>query len=232
LGSKRVAKARHAGALGTQLPRRKIAPMRRTRAHSTQCQVCRSEHLPAINLALANGLSQGGIAERFALNHHAIHRHQRDHLPTEVRAALALRLLVREGDARSVLLEEGASTVSAITAIRAPLYSLFLKAVDIGDSTSAARLAARLHEGLSLSAKLAGDLLPTARTTITNIVISEDYQRLRGELLQVLRRYPEAQRAVADVFRRTGERAADEMQGVVPRPMIEAPAVEVADHAA
>src|SRR5271170_3948574 len=49
-------------------------------------------------------------------------------------------------------------------------------------------LAARLHEGLAMSARLAGELMPAANVTnIANIVLSPDYQKLRQQLLVVLR---------------------------------------------
>src|SRR5262249_14935524 len=139
-------------------------------------------------------------------------RHAKDHLTAELKAALALKLTVRQRDISSVVLEEGASTIEQLKAVRAPLFSRFLAAVDVGDDRAAAALAGRLHEGLQISAKLAGELVPAISTQIQNIVLSPDYIRLRGDLLAALRPFPEAARAVAGVFRRTGERAADEMQ--------------------
>ena len=139
----------------------------------------------------------------------------------ELKAALALRLVRKQGDTRAVLLEEGASTAEALRAIRGPLFGMFLSAVDVSDNRAAAALAGRLHEGLAITAKIAGELLPAAGTTIQNIVLSPDYIRLRGDLLAALRPFPEAARAVAAVLRTAGERAAVEMQRSTPR-MIEA----------
>src|SRR5207248_80953 len=42
--------------------------------------------------------------------------------------------------------------------------------------------------------------MPNAGTSITNILLSPDFQRLRAELTQVLARYPEARAEVAAVF--------------------------------
>ena len=39
-----------------------------------------------------------------------------------MRAALATRLLQREGDIRKILLEEGAGVVEALKAVRGPLF--------------------------------------------------------------------------------------------------------------
>jgi hypothetical protein len=151
-------------------------------------------------------------------------------LTAEMRAALATKLLQREGDTRRILLEEGAGVTEALKAIRGPLFGLFLAAVDTGDNRAATALSGRLHENLALVAKLTGELVPHAGTTITNILLSPDFQRLRAELIRVLARYPEAQAEIAAVFRQAGLRAATEM-GASAGKMIEAVPVEV-EHAA
>lgn len=196
-----------------------------------KCAVCCHAQRPAVDLAIASGLSKRAIGEKYGLHPDAVWRHGQNHLSPEVKAALALKLVRKEGDVRAVLLEEGAGAVEALRAIRAPLFGRFLTAVDVGDDRAAAALAGRLHEGLSLSARLTGELMPAAGTTIQNIVISQDYIRLRTDLLNALRPFPEAARAVAEVFRRTGEHAAAAMAQSMPRPMIEGTA-EVVDDAA
>ena len=147
-----------------------------------------------------------------------------------MRAALATKLLQREGDTRRILFEEGAGVTEALKAIRGPLFGLFLAAVDNGDNKAAAALSARLHESLALAAKLTGELVPHAGVSITNILLSPDFQRLRTELIRVLACYPEAQAEVAAVFRQAGLRAASEI-GASAGKMIEALPDE-AEHAA
>ena len=147
-----------------------------------------------------------------------------------MRAALATKLLQREGDTRRILLEEGAGVSEALKAIRGPLFGLFLAAVDSGDNKAAAALSGRLHENLALVAKLTGELVPHAGTSITNVLLSPDFQRLRTELIRVLAHYPEAQAQVAAVFRQAGLRAATEM-GAPDGKMIETVPVK-AEHAA
>lgn len=186
-----------------------------------RCTVCAHRDRPQIDLALASGIAKRIVATRFGISPDAAWRHARDHLTPELKAALALRLVRKQGDTRAVLLEEGASTAEALRAIRGPLFGMFLSAVDVSDNRAAAALAGRLHEGLAITAKIAGELLPAAGTTIQNIVLSPDYIRLRGDLLAALRPFPEAARAVAAVLRTAGERAAVEMQRSTPR-MIEA----------
>lgn len=195
-----------------------------------RCTICTNAARPQIDLAICAGASKRAIGERFKVSPAAVWRHGKDHLSPELKAALALKLIRREGDTRAVLLEEGAGAVEALRAIRAPLFGRFLAAVDVGDDRAAAALAGRLHEGLSLSARLTGELLPAAGVSITNIVLSPDYQRLRGDLIRALASYPAAREAVAAAFRRFGEHAAGEMARGMPR-VIEGTATEVADAA-
>ena len=60
----------------------------------------------------------------------------------------------------------------ALRAIRGPLFGLFLAAVDTGDNKAASTLSGRLHENLARTAKLTGELVPHAGTSITNILLS------------------------------------------------------------
>jgi len=176
-----------------------------------RCTICNHPARPQIDLAIATGLSKRAIAERFGVSRDAVWRHAQAHLTAEMRAALAIKLLQREGDTRRILLEEGAGVTEALKAIRGPLFGLFLAAVDTGDNKAAAALSGRLHENLALVAKLTGELVPHAGTSITNVLLSPDFQRLRAELIRVLARYPEAQAEIAAVFRQAGLRAATEM---------------------
>jgi hypothetical protein len=195
-----------------------------------RCTICNHPARPQIDLAIATGVAKRAVAERFGVSRDAVWRHGQTHLTAEMRAALATKLLQREGDTRRILLEEGAGVSEALKAIRGPLFGLFLAAVDTGDNRAATALSGRLHENLALVAKLTGELVPHAGTTITNILLSPDFQRLRAELIRVLARYPEAQAEIAAVFRQAGLRAATEM-GASAGKMIEAVPVEV-EHAA
>jgi hypothetical protein len=188
-----------------------------------RCTICNHPARPQIDLAIATGLSKRAIAQRFSVSPDAVWRHGQSHLTPGMRAALATKLLQRDGDMRCILLDEGAGVVEALKAIRSPLFGLFLVAVNAGDSRAAAALSGRLHESLALSAKLTGELTPQAGVSITNVLLSPDYQRLRGELMRVLARHPEAQAEVAAVFRRAGLQAAAELAS--PN-VIEAPPVE------
>ena len=197
------------------------------RSIGLRCTICNHSARPQIDLAIATGLSKRAVAERFRVSRDAVWRHARAHLTAEMRAALTTKLLQRDGDTRRILLEEGAGVTEALKAIRGPLFGLFLAAVDTGDNKAAAALSGRLHENLALVAKLTGELVPHAGTSITNVLLSPDFQRLRTELIRVLAHYPEAQAQVAAVFRQAGVRAAVEM-AASPEKSIEAVSVDAA----
>jgi hypothetical protein len=191
------------------------------RPHGRRCLVCNHPQRPAIDLAIATGCSKGRIGERFKVSADSVWRHGKAHLTPEMRAALATKILAREGDMRRVLLEEGVGIVDALKAVRGPLFGLFLAAVDVGDSKAVAGLAGRLHESLALTAKIAGELTPHAAVSITNVLLSPDFMELRAKLLRVLARHPEARAEVAAVLRGAGERATAEIRAGEPR-LIEA----------
>jgi hypothetical protein len=71
------------------------------------------------------------IAARFKVCADAAWRHGREHLTPEIRAALATKVLAREGDMHRILLEEGSGVVEALKAIRGPLFGMFLVAIDL-----------------------------------------------------------------------------------------------------
>jgi hypothetical protein len=200
------------------------------RAIGSRCSICQHGSRPAIDLAIASGASKRAIAQRFKISPDAVWRHGQAHLSPEIRGALVTRLLQREGDTRRILLEEGAGVAEGLKALRGPLFGLFLAAADCGDGKAAAALSGRLHENLALVAKLTGELVPHAGVSITNILLSPDFLRMRGELMRVLARHPEARAEVAAVFRRAGLQAAAEMGAPAPK-MIEGLPAEAA-HAA
>jgi hypothetical protein len=83
-----------------------------------RCTICKHPARPQIDLAIATGLSKRAIAQRFRISPDAVWRHGQSHLTLEVRAALATKLLQRDGDMRRILLDEGAGVVEALKATR------------------------------------------------------------------------------------------------------------------
>ena len=75
------------------------------RSVGLRCTICNHPARPQIDLAIATGVSKRAVAERFGVSRDAVWRHAQTHLTAEMRAALASKLLQREGDTRRILLE-------------------------------------------------------------------------------------------------------------------------------
>src|SRR5689334_8591450 len=118
-----------------------------------RCTICNHPARPQIDLAIATGLSKRAVAARFGVSRDAAWRHAQAHLTAEMRAALATKLLQREGDTRRILLEEGAGVTEALRRSAARCSGLFLAAVDTGDNKAALALSGRLHENLALTGR-------------------------------------------------------------------------------
>src|SRR5438874_9491101 len=101
------------------------SPMKRT--VGLRCTICHHPARPQIDLAIATGLSKRAVAERFGVSRDAVWRHAQAHLTAEMRAALATKLLQREGDTRRILLEEGAGVTETLKAVRGPLFGVCLR---------------------------------------------------------------------------------------------------------
>ena len=91
------------------------------RTAGLRCTICEHAARPQIDLAIATGLSKRAVAARFVVSRDAVWRHAQAHLSAEMRAALATKLLQREGDTRRILLEEGAGVTEATTESVSPL---------------------------------------------------------------------------------------------------------------
>src|SRR3954451_7798807 len=102
-----------------------------------KCTVCRHDDRIAIDYGLASGLALRAVARRYSVSEDAVQRHAARHLSPEQRAAIALKLVSRQGDIHTALLEKGATVTEMVSALQGPLWTLFLKATDIGDAKSA-----------------------------------------------------------------------------------------------
>lgn len=161
-----------------------------------QCSICAHRERAAIDLALARGVSVSALARRYKVSTDAIYRHQRSHLPPQLRA----KLLAGPDTAIDIdrLKEtESQSLLANLVALRNRLFASLDVAEEAGDSGMAARVAAQLHKNLELTGRLLGDL--ATGTTITNVTVLPAYVHLRVELVRALAPFPEARQAVAAV---------------------------------
>jgi hypothetical protein len=172
-----------------------------------QCHCCRHRELAGINLALARGVSVRALASRYGLSIDSLFlRHRQNHLPPQLRASLiagpdlAIDLdKLRETESQSLL--------ANLVNLRGRLFSALDVGEEHGDANMVARIAGQLHNNLELTGKLLGDLT-SGSTTITNVLIQPQYVDMRVSLVNALRPFPEAARAVAAVLHTLESKAA------------------------
>jgi hypothetical protein len=172
-----------------------------------RCTICRHAERARIELLMARGASRKAVGEKFAVSPSAAMRHWREHVPTHVKAAAIAKVLKPGETVQKLLDDENVGLLENLQRIRGTLYLQFDAAAEVGDRAGVATLATRLHENLRMAALKTGELQQHASTSVTNIVLSADYLRLRGLLLSTLRAYPEASQAVASAFRQIEDRS-------------------------
>jgi hypothetical protein len=172
-----------------------------------QCNCCRHRELAGINLALARGVSVRALARRYQVTRDSLYRHQKNHLPPQLRASLIA------GPDLSIDLDklretESQSLLANLVNLRGRLFSSLDVAEECRDGNMLARVAGQLHNNLELTGKLLGDLHHGGSTTINNVLVLPAYVEMRVELVNALRPFPEAARAVAAVLHQVESKAA------------------------
>ena len=151
-----------------------------------QCSVCAHASLHAINTALVAGGTLRDIARQFGLSKDAVARHQADHLPVALVAAVGAE---ETRQALDVLQQLKTINAAALTVLR--------DARAAGDGDLALKAIDRIQRQVELQAKLLGDL---DERPVVNILLSPEWQQLRGQLVAALAPFPEARVAVAAVL--------------------------------
>jgi hypothetical protein len=171
---------------------------------------------------LARGASRRYVAKRFNCSPDAVWRHWNNgHCPKHIKNQLTIESLKPGVTLEKLVQDESIGLLENLQRIRAVLYAQFDTAAEVGDRQTVAVIAARLHENLRMAATSTGELQKNSPTSVTNILLAPAYLDLRAGLLQALRAFPDAARAVADVFCRAEA------------PLIESRAVEAREvHAA
>jgi hypothetical protein len=170
------------------------------------CTVCGHRELAGINLGLARGVSVRALASRYQLHSDALYRHRTNHLPPQLRASLIAGPdldidldKLRETESQSLLVN--------LVALRGRLFQILDVAEEGGDGNMLSRIAGQLHNNLEITGKLIGSL-SSGHTSVTNVLIQPQYVSMRIELVNALRPFPEAARAVASVLHTIESKAA------------------------
>jgi len=174
-----------------------------------QCTVCAHREAAAINLGLARGVSTRMLAKRYKLHGDALKRHRTNHLPPQLRAALIAGPDL-DIDLDKLRDTESQSLLANLVALRGRLFSIIDVAEEAGDGNMLSRIAGQLHNNLEITGKLLGDL-SSGHMTVNNVLIMPAYVELRVSLVNALRPFPEAARAVAAVLHQVEGKAADDI---------------------
>jgi hypothetical protein len=157
------------------------------------------------------------MGRKYSISYDALWRHWRRHLSVEQKDRL------RFGDAPAhklagMVAEEGISVMRDLNFARKSIIES-LAAAPAQDGHARATLAGRLHENARIRGLISGELSKSPLVQINNNtqnnVFSNDagFVEFQGELIAALRGFPDARRAVLDVFERL-ENAVSQQQDV------------------
>jgi hypothetical protein len=173
------------------------------------CTVCQSAHRHQVDIGLTHRVPARVLAARFTLSRDAIHRHAKSHLSPVQRASILAHKKPQAIDLDALRVSESEGLLSALVGQRARLQGHAEAAADQGDARAAVSAEGAITANLTLVAKLLGQLAVQHNVTHTSILISADYLALRAALVDALRPFPEAARAVGAALVRLEASAAE-----------------------
>jgi hypothetical protein len=187
-------------------PRR---PIGHRLTHGPQCSVCACEHRAAVEVGLVLATPVRILARRYGLSKDACFRHGRRHVSPQIRAAILANRPASEIDLARLQVTESEGILTQLVMQRARLQAAVEQALEVGNTADVCR-EQRITANLELVAKLLGQLVQHHTVEHRNVLVTESYLRLRSTLIEALRPFPEAARAVgAALHRLESEAAAD-----------------------
>jgi hypothetical protein len=167
-----------------------------------RCQGCTHHERQRLERALAAGASLRATARKFGVPYHSLRRHWLGHVDAQARAAYIAGAGIVKEELEQLVADTDLSILDHLRAIRAKLYFVFDAVSEAGDRLNLDRLAGRLHENLSLSAKLTGELQRGPLFNIqNNLMVSPDYSRAIARIVAAVAPFAEARQAVIAALR-------------------------------
>jgi hypothetical protein len=175
--------------------RRKLEP---------KCSVCRHPERVRIEAMRVAGVTLRTLADRFSLSTDAIHRHDKRHVPSDLRVALIADVPLAELAKRAA--DEGVSLLDNLGIVRRTLMSQMLQASAINDRHATAALSGKALDCLREIGKLTGELSRIGSLTINNnanvtVLNSPVFLDLQLTLIRTLAPFPEARAKVIEAMR-------------------------------
>ncbi len=150
------------------------------------CTICIHPQRHQIEKALVAGGSLRDIAGRYGLAKSAVERHKGGHLPVT---------LVQAREAEEV--RHALDVVKQLQAINGASMTVLAEARAAKDGDLALKAIDRIFRQIELQAKLLGDL---DERPVVNVLVTPEWQALRGQIVAALGPFPEARVAVAAVL--------------------------------
>lgn len=186
-----------------------------------RCLVCSDpKNRPLIEVGLVSGTPLRVLAERFGISHYAIGRHARRHLSATQRAAVLRAMRPEAVDLEALRTDESAGVLGQIVSQRARLLAMSDAAREGGALEVMIRAEAAIGANIALGAKLLGQLVQRHEVTHVNMLLQPDYLRMRAALIEALRPFPAAAKAVAAALQaiEAGTAATAALKDVTPPP--------------
>ncbi len=173
-----------------------------------RCTICSHRECAAIDLALARGVSPRALARRYKVGIDSLYRHEKNHLPPQLRAKLIAGPDL-DIDLDRLKETESQSLLMNLVSVRQRLLASLDTAEDAGDGNMLSRVSGQLHKNFEITGRLLGDLSAGGTTINNNVLVMPAYVEMRVELVKALQPFPEARQAVAAVLHRLEARQAE-----------------------
>jgi hypothetical protein len=162
----------------------------------TLCTVCSSPHRHKIEIGLTHRTPLRVLARRYGVSLDAIHRHGKNHLSAQMRAAILAAQKPQAVDLEQLQRSEAEGILSQLVAQRARLQLTVEQAQEFGNIADVVKAEKAITDNLTLVAKLLGQLVQHHQVTHASVLVSPDYLKLRQVLSEALRPFPVAALAV------------------------------------
>jgi hypothetical protein len=176
------------------------------------CSCCTSPHRREIDLALVAKVPGSVIAARFDVSADSVWRHAKHHLSAVQKAALLTAMKPSAIDLEQLQRTEGESLLGQLLAQRATLQTYGAAAFEAKNYQAAIGAERAVTANLDLLSKVLGLIITKHEVRSTSLLISPDYLALRHALVEALRPFPEAARAVGAALRLLEDKAAADIK--------------------
>lgn len=158
------------------------------------CHVCDHPRRPEVELRLANGTPVRTISRSYTLSKDTLYRHRRNHMPAALLQQLQVTGKDYPTDLATLKRTESEGLLQNLVHERARQQRIADKAEAIDDFANATRASEASRKTSELIAKLLGDL--KVGNVTQNILIAPEFHAFRTAVIQSLRQFPDAKRAV------------------------------------